>query len=121
MGDWQSIGHDPCFSSSLNTTEVSQSFNSSESYEDEHSRNTSLVEECEAKSSSAHKCFWNPQSRVTGEFCNTCIPRCLSQQKTLDVYQFSIGVLLLSIATPLGFVFISAISSDVTSKESQVQ
>ena len=121
FGDWQAIGHDPC--TSLNTT--SQYFNFDSSFtgsgETGVSSNISqLVDSCEALSGSGDQCFWNPQSRVTGEFCNTCVASCLSEQKSLDIYQFSAGVLLLSVSAPLGFVFVSAIASDITSVEMQV-
>ena len=140
IGDWQSIGNDPCSSASLNTTTTSDFENDFS----EHIRETELpfmasglssgtgeniseislyeqlVEDCEAQSSSGHQCFWNPQSRVTGEFCNTCLPVCLSKQTTINFYQFTAGTLLLSVAPPLGLVFVSAITSDITSVESQV-
>ena len=75
---------------------------------------------CEAQSSSGHQCFWNPESRITGEFCNTCHRECLSKKTSINFYQFTAGVLLVSLATPLGFVFISAITSDFTPLHSQV-
>ena len=65
---------------------------------------------CEALSSSGHQCFWNPQSRITGDFCNTCHKSCQSEQKSMNFYQFVIGVLLISLASPLGFVYIPAIT-----------
>ena len=82
--------------------------------------NQTLLERCEAQSSSSHQCFWNPNSRITGEFCNTCHASCHSQQKSSNLYQFSAGVLLLALAASLGFVFISAIASGYTPVESQV-
>ena len=75
---------------------------------------------CEARSGSEHECFWNPVSRVTGEFCNTCHESCQSKRKAMDFYQFSIGVLIISLASPLGFVYVAAITSDITPVESQV-
>ena len=114
FGDWQAIGHDPC--TSLNTTTGS----GTGSGETGVPSNISQLVDCEALSGSGDQCFWNPQSRVTGEFCNTCVAGCLSEQKSLDIYQFSAGVLLLSVSTPLGFVFVSAIASDITSVEMQV-
>ena len=79
-----------------------------------------LVERCEALSSSSHQCFWNPNSRITGEYCNTCHASCHSEQKSSNFYQFSAGVLLVSLASALGFVFISAIASGYTPVECQV-
>ena len=75
---------------------------------------------CEAQSSSSHQCFWNPESRITGEFCNMCHRECLSKKTSINFYQFTAGVLLVSLATPLGFIFISAITSDFTPLHSQV-
>ena len=109
-GDWQSIGHDPCFRASLNT----QSNNT----EDLCSNLTISQDAC--VSNSSHQCFWNPQSRITGEFCNTCLDTCLSKQKSQNIYQLSLGGLLLALSGPLGFVVVSAITSDITSVESQV-
>ncbi|CAI8058537.1 hypothetical protein GBAR_LOCUS31827 [Geodia barretti] len=81
--------------------------------------NERYVDTCESLGTDDNSCFWNQQSRVTGDFCNTCLPACLSRQATLNFYQFSSGVLLLSIAAPLGFVFTSAVASEITPLESQ--
>ena len=126
MGDWQTInGNSSCSSAAVELS--SNASTNAESIEDMFSNSISnsslyqqLVESCEALSSSSHQCFWNPKSRITGEFCNTCLPTCLSEQASLNFYQFSLGVILICISGPLGFVFISAITSDVTSVESQV-
>ena len=136
MGDWQAIGHDPCSSDSNTSTNSTSSSDligidvdsvlSSGLMTDELNSTFSsnlyqqLVERCEALSSSSHQCFWNPKSRITGEFCNTCLPTCLSKQTTINFYQFTVGILLISFATPLGFVLLSAISSDIASVDSQV-
>ena len=140
VGDWQAIiRQDPCLSAH-NTTgflELNTSTNSSElmmgvdvdssglmTDELNSTSNSSLYEQltksCEALSSSSHQCFWNPKSRITGEFCNTCLPTCLSKQTTINFYQFSAGMLLISLATPLEYVVVSAITSDVTATDSQV-
>ena len=129
VGDWQSLSHDPCFSTSLsNGNNESGSEIGNYSYESgfesinssEMSLYEQLLEDCEARSSSSHKCFFNSQSRITGEFCNTCRPTCLSKQASINFYQFTAGILLLSTAAPLGFVFTSAIASEITSIETQV-
>ena len=106
------VSVDSVLSSGLVTDELNSTSNSS-LYEQ-------LVESCEALSSSSHQCFWNPKSRITGEFCNTCLPTCLSKQTTINFYQFSAGMLLISLATPLEYVVVSAITSDVTATDSQV-
>ena len=140
MGDWQAIGRDPCSldgNPPLNTS--TNSTNSSDligidvdsvlssglmfppTDELNSTSNSSLyVERCEALSSSSHQCFWNPKSQVTGEFCNTCLPTCLSEQTTINFYQLTVGILLISFASPLGLVLISAMSSDIASVDSQV-
>lgn len=137
VGDWQSIGDDSCNSEYVNTPSseeelqsdfASSGLDSSAIPIDEQSNSMSdniityLAERCEALSnnSSTDQCFWNPQSRITGEFCNTCLDTCLSVQKSLDIYQFSIGLFLLAISTSFAFVLVSAISSDLTSVHSQV-
>ena len=79
-----------------------------------------LAERCEALSSSSHHCFWNPNSRITGEHCNTCHFACLSEQKSLNFYQFSIGAALVALCAPLGFVFVAVVTSGITSVEHQV-
>ena len=89
-----------------------------------NSSNSSLnnwwVESCEALSSSSHQCFWNPKSRITGKFCNTCHAACYSEQKSLNFFQFSVGVLLVCLASAMGFIFISAITSSYTPINHQV-
>ena len=146
IGDWQAINDNPCSlpPSNMSVT-VSGQYNDSdnwlwfsgfsgdisttaESFGAEYSNSTSnssldqqSVENCEALgNSSAHQCYWNPISRVTGKFCNTCLPVCLSKQLSLNFYQFSLGIFLLCLSCALGFVFLSAITSDITSVESQV-
>ena len=141
MGDWQAIGRDPCsLDGNLQLNTSTNSTNSSDlihgvsvdsvlssglmlppTDELNSTSNSSLyVEQCEALSSSSHQCFWNPKSHITGEFCNTCLPTCLSKQTTINFYQFTVGILLISFATPLWFVLISAMSSDIASVDSQV-
>lgn len=107
----------PCEPYSLYSIDLSSSI-------EELCSNSSLqqkVETCVSQNiSGGHQCFWNPQSRITGESCNTCHESCQSEQKAMNFYQFGIGVLLISLSSPLGFVYISAITSDITSVESQV-
>ena len=88
------------------------------------STNSSLrnwwVESCEALSSSSHQCFWNPKSRITGEFCNTCHTACYSEQKSLNFYQFSLGMSLIAVCAAIGFVFISVVISGYGTLKQQV-
>ena len=140
MGDWQTIGRDPCsLDGNLQLNTSTNSTNSSDlihgvsvdsvlssgsglmTEELNSTSNSSLyVKNCEALSSSSHQCFWNPKSRITGEFCNTCLPTCLSEQASLNFYQFSTGVLLLALSKGLGFVFLSVVTSNCASINSQV-
>ena len=133
MGDWQAIGRDPCsldgnlqLNTSTNSTSGSDLIHGGSgsgllAEELNSTSNSSLyVENCEALSSSSHQCFWNPESRVTGEFCNTCLLTCLSKQTTINFYQYTVGVLLISFASPLGLVLTSAITAGATPVHSQV-
>ena len=140
MGDWQTIGRDSCspdgnlqLNTSTNSTNSSDmigidvdSVRSSGLMTDElnSTSNSSiyeqLVESCEALSTSSHQCFWNPESDITGEFCNTCLPTCLSKQTTINFPQYTIGILLISFATPIGYVLIFAVASDIAPVDSQV-
>ena len=124
VGDWQTIGYagrEPC-SSATNTTGSLANNTEPGSPLDSNSSDYQqlLVESCEAQSSSGHQCFWNPESRITGEFCNTCRATCLSREASINFYQFSAGMFLIALASPLKNVVISAITSDVTAIDSQV-
>lgn len=137
IGDWQAIGHDPCLQSETSTVngtysgynssdlnDFSNHFSTLSATETDSIENCSLSSfrqvSCESWSTSSHQCFWNQKSRITGEFCGTCHEVCLSEQKSMNFYQFCIGVLLISVTLPVGFVAIPAILSDITSVESQV-
>ena len=136
VGDWQSIfSNDPCSAATVNTTDEEFDFQNESSPAIVSGLNISgfnssdnvsfigvsvyeqLVASCEALSSSSHQCSFNPNSHITGDFCNTCLPTCLSKQATINFYQFSAGILLLSLSAPLGFIFASAIASEITSVE----
>ena len=110
IGNWQAIGHkDPC--SNYNEQNVTVTLSS----------NTSLHQQwCETLRNSSHQCFWNQQSHITGEFCNTCREKCLSKHTNINFYQFTIGILLIASVTRLVFVLVSAITSDIAPVTSQV-
>ena len=137
VGDWQTIGYagrEPCSSAGANATNTTGSLANNTEPEDtvwllsasgspldsNSSDYQLLVESCEAQSSSGHQCFWNPESRITGEFCNTCRATCLSREASINFYQFSAGMFLIALASPLKNIVISAITSDVTAIDSQV-
>lgn len=116
IGDWQSIVQEDSCSLSLNGSEECN--DSALSMRNCSNISTSYyIDVCESQDKD---CYWNEQSYVTGEFCNTCLPTCLSRIATMDFYQFSVGVMLLSVGAPLGFVFTSAVASEITAVESQV-
>lgn len=112
--DWKSVGHDPCSDYFLSNASASIHGSGIESTY-QH-----LIEWCEAQNSSDYQCFWNQESRITGEFCNTCLDACLSVEKSHNIYHFTVGVLLIAVSASVGFVTISAIASDITSMEFQV-
>ena len=132
FGDWQAIQGDPCLSASdyQNTTFTHTSGSGAGSGEiyitsDACSITNSslileLVERCETLSDSQHVCYWNRQSRVTTHYCYSCLEVCLSLQTSQNIYQFSMGVMLICISAALLYVFVSAIVSDITSVNSQV-
>ena len=139
IGDWQSLIHDnPCTNnSSLGT--ASGDWNSDfalhlgeemypatfetvncSNFSVEHSSFNERVDACECLSTDDNICYWNQQSGITGKFCNTCLPACLSTKATLNFHQFIAGTFLLSLAAPLAFVVTSALASDIAPAESQV-
>jgi hypothetical protein len=135
FGDWQSIGPDPCTSFSSNATErdcgeISPVSGSGSGAGDEafpvglSAANTTavqeLVEGCQALSGPSNACFWNRRSRVTGDYCTECLGTCLSTERSQNIHQLSLAVIILSIGAPLGFTFVPAIASDITPMNSQV-
>ena len=122
--DWQGIGRDPCSSATLNDSSHDSCNTSYTDFNSTACDNVVFYNEsirlCEARSTSSDHCFWNLNSQITGEFCNTCLDSCLSKQKTINFYQFVVGVLLVSISISMGYVFIPTITSDITSTELQV-
>jgi MFS family permease len=133
FGDWQSIGPDPCTSFSSNATErdCGEVSSAGSGAGDEaftvglSAANTTavqeLVEGCQALSGPSNACFWNRRSRVTGDYCTECLGTCLSTERSQNIYQLSLAVILLSIAAPLGFTFVPAIASDITPLNSEVE
>ena len=119
-GDWQAIGNKPC--SYTNTSNITDYNDCTASFTcTNNSTNLSMfVRSCEAMSSSSDECFWNPKSRITGEFCNSCVSVCLSKEKSIDIYQFGLGVVFISLSASLGYTFLSAVMSDITPVDTQV-
>ena len=122
IGDWQAITtaaeSEPCslYSSMINETNVPHLICESANITGFQNE----VDSCQAQSTSGHQCFWNPQSRVTGEYCSTCLSTCLSHQTSLNFYQFSLGVVLLTSGSLLLYVLVPALASDTTPPNNQV-
>ena len=75
---------------------------------------------CEAFSGSPYHCFWNPNSRITGEHCVRCKPVCRSEDHTINFAQLIVGIVLFSPGFPMARIVISVIASDALGSASQV-
>ena len=115
MADWQSIGHDPCREGfSVNNSMAVQP------HRDEYISVEGGGQVCKSLSTSGNECFWNPNSRVTGEYCAECFKVCRSVGKSLNFIQFSVGLALFSMTLvpfQLGTIFLT---SDVVPLKYQV-
>ena len=120
IGDWQAINGDPCSFQNV-TINNTEALNNTLTIDANLTEFQLSVINCELQSTSSHQCFWNPQSRVTGEHCSTCLPTCLSQQTSLNFYQFNVGVFLTAMGSILGYMYINALNSDVTPMRNQVR
>ena len=121
ISDWQAIKHDgkPCTSFNGSSDQYVDIFGEEEA--NQSSLCQLLQKECEAQSTSSHQCFWNSQSRVTGEYCDTCLRTCLSEQTSLNFYQFNVGVILGVVGSRIAYIFNLALISDFVSVEKQVR
>ena len=120
ISDWQAIGGNTCFN---HRTDVNESYYYEHSFtiSDNNTVSQLLEEMCKAQSTSSHHCFWNPHSRITGDYCNTCVTKCLSYETSLNFYQFNVGVLLVMIGSVLKFVFNLVLISEVFPAQEQVE
>ena len=75
---------------------------------------------CEAFSGPPYNCFWNPNSRITGQYCPRCEPHCRSTDHSLNFVQFIIGVCLISASWPMSRLTLSVLVSDAVGANSQV-
>ena len=125
LSDWQAIKDDenvcPSFNSSAYQCGDFILGEKETNNQTEHALHPCWQKGYEAQSSSDHLCFWNPQSRVTGECCTTCREACLSHQTSLNFYQFNVGVILVAVGSRIVYVFHLALVSDFVSVESQVR
>ena len=119
MADWQAIGGDPCdkFSGHCENKNAS-TFNSY--IEENNTDNNSTCEVCKMHSGDPYQCFFNPDSRITQEYCDDCRPFCRSEQHTLNFVQFMIGVCLFSFSFPLVRITMTIMFSDALGSASQV-
>ena len=114
--DWQAIGGDPCdcFSGSCvgNVT--------SSDYENDSSL-LSSCELCRMHSGDPYQCFFNPDARISKEYCADCKPLCRSKLHTLNFAQFMIGVSLFGLGFPMMRISLTIILSDSLGSASQVK
>ena len=80
--------------------------------------NTSCI--CESFSVPPFNCFWNPNSRITGQYCPRCEPLCRSTDHTINFIQFIVGISLITLAFPIGRGTLTLIVSDAMGYNSQV-
>lgn len=76
---------------------------------------------CETLSPQMYGCYWNQHSRVTGGVCFECPPICRSKFKSLDFFQYCVGVALFVLAIPISRIVLMVLISDSLSREDQVR
>ena len=113
--DWQAISEDPCdqFSGSCdNKTDIGNNA----------SNRSSLppCELCRMHSGHPYQCFFNPDARISKEYCADCKPLCRSELHTINFAQFLIGVCLFSLGFPFMRIALTIILSDSLGSASQV-
>ena len=77
-----------------------------------------LEETCEDQPH--HSCHWNPQSEVTGRYCEDCSPICRDQTNYLQFSQFAIGAALLLFSAEMHNIPTLSLLSDIVDNKSQV-
>ncbi len=75
---------------------------------------------CEAFSDSPYHCFWNPNSRLSGEYCPRCEPLCRSVDHSINFAQLIVGLCLFTPGFPMSRVVLTVIVSDCIGDASQV-
>ena len=136
MTDWQSLGGDPCDqlfnSDTSNLSFYSEEFNVTFNCTIKHSidcfdltnestHNSSANYYCEQfGDDNNYNCFWNPISRITGDYCERCRAVCLSETHSLNFIQLFIGIVLLSSCYVPGRLLVTTIASDLAENRSQV-
>ena len=142
--DWQAIGQDYCHLQFTHAQTPIGSFSNIPSYSFVNGTNGSapdlaeasdfnfqeidppmtnfsdLADICIAGSSESHECYWNPQSRITGQFCSLCRTICRSESMSVNFVQFSLGMSLITVASLLIWMAVLAAATDCTAKDAQV-
>ena len=75
---------------------------------------------CESFSGPPYNCFWNPNSRITGQYCPRCESHCRSTDHSLNFIQFIVGVCLIAASWPMSRLTLSILVSDAVGATSQV-
>ena len=121
--DWQSISGDPCdkFSGPCYNRTTNSTMTEEIIYQ---GGNNSLellpCEVCRMHSNSPYQCFWNPDARISQEFCTDCREVCRSELHTLHFAQFLIGICLFGYSFPMLRITMTIIFSDALGTASQV-
>ena len=142
LADWQSVGGDPCvqlthgecLGDSVGSGNGSLDYllqnNSCSVFHDATVEElfynaTSLCgdEQCVCdviNNVTDYQCFWNPLSRVTGQYCERCRRVCLSEAHSLNFAQFIVGTLVFAPGYPMGRIALTVLASDGLGAASQV-
>lgn len=85
---------------------------------------SSLDSQCVCESFNSmpdYQCFWNPNSRITNDYCEQCPRVCLSTNHSLNFAQIAIGLLLIGFGYILSRFTYTLIVSDCFGDKSQVR
>jgi len=120
--DWQAISGDPCdkFSGPCSNGTNADNNRTAVAEMVVESSNASC-EVCRMQSGEPYHCFWNPDARISREFCPDCEPFCRSELHTVNFVQFMIGVCLFSFSFPMMRITSTVIVSDCLGSASQVR
>ena len=145
IGDWQSFSGDPCHQIPediicSNTSEyitgsgldcIDCNITSNPLCLMEHHSLSSCINTtdnidstcvCELFSNTpGYHCFWNPNSRITGEYCERCRHVCLSRTHSINLVQLTIGIGLLAGTFPIDRLLVTILASNLFGPTSQVR
>ena len=83
-------------------------------------RKLAKLAEATCENNPHYSCHWNPQSRLTGKYCEDCPPICRDKTNYLSFYQVLISIAFMFISAHLVLVPMIGIISDKVEKSSQV-